>query len=78
VLTNRVKAAQLFRRYRAVCGDELRGAVNDLESICDECRRLRLQQRMSGWLQSWLLIHIPLSLALLVLGVVHAVAAWRY
>jgi hypothetical protein len=78
VLTNRVKAAQLFRRYRTVCGDELRGAVNDLESLCDECRRLRLQQRMSGWLQSWLLIHIPLSLALLVLGVVHAVGAWRY
>jgi hypothetical protein len=78
VLSNRVKSGQLFRRYRTLCGDELRGPVNDLESLCDECRRLRLQSRMSGWLQTWLIVHIPLSVALLVLGVVHAVGAWRY
>lgn len=78
VLASRVKAGQLFRRYRHLCGDELRGAVNDLESLCDEARRLRLQQRMSGWLQTWLIVHIPLSVALLVLGVVHGVGAWGY
>ena len=43
-----------------------------------ERRRLAEQERLHGWLHGWLLLHIPLSAALLVLGVAHAVTALYY
>ena len=52
--------------------------VMDLEEICDEARQLSLQERMHRWLHGWLLVHIPLSLALILLTAVHAVMALRY
>jgi len=36
------------------------------------------QERLHRWLHGWLLLHIPLSLALILLGAVHAVMALRY
>jgi len=39
---------------------------------------LVLQERLHRWLHGWLLVHIPISLALVILGVVHAVVALRY
>jgi hypothetical protein len=51
---------------------------DELEEICRERRRLAEQERLHGWLHAWLLLHIPLSAALLVLGVAHAVAALYY
>ncbi len=52
--------------------------LDDLESICEEQRQLNLQTRLYHWLHAWLLVHVPLSIALLVLGGVHAVVALRY
>jgi hypothetical protein len=52
--------------------------IGDLEDICDEARQLALQERMHRWLHGWLLVHLPLSLALILLGAVHAVMALRY
>jgi len=53
-------------------------ALADLEEICDEARQLQQQERLHRWLHAWLIVHIPLSLALIVLGAVHAVAALGY
>src|SRR6266446_2317433 len=50
----------------------------NLEDICDEARQLARQERMHRWLHGWLLLHIPLSLALILLGAVHAVMELRY
>ncbi len=36
------------------------------------------QQRLYIWLHSWLLVHVPLSIALIVLGGIHAIMALRY
>jgi hypothetical protein len=52
--------------------------LDDLEDICDEARQLRKQEQLHHWLHGWLLVHIPLSLALILLGGVHAVMALRY
>jgi len=52
--------------------------LDDLSDICDEARQLRRQERLHHWLHDWLLLHIPLSLALILLGAVHAVMALRY
>ena len=53
-------------------------ALQDLEDICDETRQLVRQERLHRWLHGWLLVHIPISLALVVLGAVHAIVALRY
>jgi hypothetical protein len=52
--------------------------LDDLENICEEERQLTLQSQLHVWLHGWLLLHIPLSLALILLGAVHAVMALRY
>ncbi len=54
------------------------GTLSDLEEICDEARQWVRQKQLHRWLHGWLLVHIPLSLAVLVLGAVHAVMALRY
>jgi len=53
-------------------------ALEDLSDICDEARQLRRQELLHHWLHDWLLLHIPLSLALILLGAVHAVMALHY
>ena len=53
-------------------------ALQDLEYICDEARQLARQERLHHLLHGWLLVHIPISLALILLGAVHAVMALRY
>jgi len=52
--------------------------VDDLESICEEERQITRQAKLHKWLHAWLLMHLPLSFALLLLGVIHAVMALAY
>ena len=44
----------------------------------EEKRQLDRQSRLHKVLHGWLLVHIPLSYALLLLGAVHAVMALRF
>ena len=39
---------------------------------------LHMHKRLHRWLHSWLLVHLPLSAALLLLACIHAVVAMRY
>ncbi|MGL4464015.1 MAG: hypothetical protein ACRC1K_17810 [Planctomycetia bacterium] len=52
--------------------------VEQLEALCRERRLLADQERIYHWLHGWLLLHIPLSALLLVLGVAHAVMSLYY
>jgi hypothetical protein len=52
--------------------------LGQLETFCDERRQLGEQERLHRWLHSWLLVHIPLSVVLLVLGLAHAVLSLYY
>jgi len=70
--------AELFSPLRLALPAELHGILNDLESICEEQRQLNRQETLYRWLHAWTLVHVPLSIALLVLGGVHAVMALRY
>jgi len=67
-----------FAGLRTLLPAAAQATLTDLEDICDEARQLVLQERLHRWLHRWLLVHIPLSLALIVLGAVHAVMALRY
>jgi hypothetical protein len=68
----------MFANLRTLLPDVIHPVVSDLESICEEKRELDHQIRMHRILHGWLFIHVPLSLALLLMGAVHAVIALRY
>jgi hypothetical protein len=72
------KAKNAFAGLRTLTPAAAQATVKDLEEICDEARQLARQERLHRWLHGWLLVHIPLSLALIMLGAVHAVMALRY
>lgn len=67
-----------FEQMRTMVPAALHDAVNDLEHICEEARQLNQQERLHSWLHVWLLFHVPLSYAVLLLGAIHAVIALRY
>ena len=52
--------------------------LDDLQSIVDERRQLERQRCLHHWLHGWLLLHVPLSFALMILATVHAVMALRF
>jgi hypothetical protein len=77
-LGDAAQARSAFLHLRTLVPPTLHTAIDDLENICEEERQLTLQSRLHVWLHGWLLLHIPLSLALILLGAVHAFMALRY
>lgn len=77
-LGDSAKTNSAFAGLRTLLPAAAHVALSDLEDICDEARQLTRQERLHHWLHGWLLLHIPLSLALILLGAVHAVMALRY
>ena len=71
-------ASSAFSGLRTLLPAAAHASLGDLEDICDEARQLARQEQLHRWLHGWLLAHIPLSLALILLGAVHAVTALRY
>lgn len=72
------QAEQVFARWRVLLPPALHETLAHLEDICEEERQLTRQAQLHHWLHGWLLVHLPLSWALLVLTAVHAVVALRY
>ena len=77
-LGDEAKASSAFAGLRTLLPAAAHVTLGDLEDICDEARQLTRQERLHRWLHGWLLLHIPLSLALILLGAIHAVMALRY
>ena len=72
------KAHGVFAGLGTLMPQAAQATLQDLEHICDEARQLVRQEHLHRLLHGWLLVHIPLSLALILLGAVHAVMALRY
>ncbi len=72
------KASSAFAGLRTLLPAAAHVTLTDLEDIGDEARQLVRQERLHRWLHGWLLLHIPLSLALILLGAIHAIMALRY
>ena len=72
------QAQKMFQQLRVLLPPELHSNLDDLENICEEKRQLDKQSRLHKILHGWLLVHIPLSYALLLLGAVHAVVALKF
>lgn len=67
-----------FSHLRAIVSPVVHGVVADLSELCFERWQLERQRRMHRWLQGWLFVHVPLSMALLVLTAMHAIMSLRY
>jgi hypothetical protein len=78
LLSNPDRTHGTFESLRMLLPAGLQDAATKLEQICEEERQLRRQSLLHHWLHGWLMLHIPLSFALLLLGVVHAITALRY
>jgi hypothetical protein len=72
------QAELIFERARSTMPDRLHSAVDVVESACTRRRELATQMHLHAWLHGWLRLHVPLSIALLVLGVIHVVTALYY
>lgn len=70
-------ASELFADL-AVRAPEAGAIVRRLEEHCAERRQYDQQVRIHRWLHNWLLIHLPLSVALVVLLAVHVWTALKY
>jgi len=77
-LADRRNSQGMFQQLRLLLPPNLHSSVDDLESICEEKRQLDQQTLYHRILHTWLLVHIPASYAVLLLGAVHAVMALRY
>jgi hypothetical protein len=72
------RAAIVFHDARTRVPAAAHGAVTALESMCDQRRQLDDQSRIQYWLHNWLWVHLPLSVALIVLMFVHVFFALKY
>ncbi len=77
-LADEQKSEIVFDSLRRSLPAGLHATLSDLENICEEERQLTRQRKIYQWLHSWLLVHVPLSIVLLVLGGIHAVVALRF
>jgi hypothetical protein len=67
-----------FGHLRIIMPVAAHDVLADLEEISEERRQLMVQRKLHLWMHTWLLVHVPLSFALLVLTAVHAVLSLRY
>ncbi|HTD23110.1 MAG TPA: hypothetical protein VK738_10680 [Terriglobales bacterium] len=77
-LNDRRTSKALFIQLRTLTPESVKPVIDDLENVCEEKRDLDRQSRLHRILYSWLLVHVPLSFLLIILGAIHAVMALRY
>lgn len=78
LLGTREQLAAYFNHLRTIMPVAAHDVLRDLEEIAEERRQLLVQRRLHLWLHTWLLCHVPLSFAFLVLTAAHAVLSLRY
>ncbi len=66
----------VFRILRLNVSENLRGKLDELQGWCDDRRLMDLQTKLHHWLHGWLLLHVPVSFALLVFTFWHAYITW--
>jgi hypothetical protein len=77
-LSSTTRADALFAALKAQLRPEAHAAVNRIAELCDQRRQFDIQTRLHRWLHVWLGVHLPLSVALFALMLVHAVLALKY
>lgn len=76
-LASTVEARRLFNEQEAILPALLHPLLKELADFCDTRRQIELQRRILRWMHWWLLLHVPASIALLILLLAHVVMAIR-
>jgi hypothetical protein len=77
-LRNREWSSAQFDKFRREFPEPAWAPITAIEEICEEKRQLDHQDRLHRLLHAWLLVHLPVSAALILLSIVHAIGALRY
>jgi len=72
------RRSAVFSDLRAQLVPELHAISRDLEALCEQRAQIEIQRRLHLWLHGWLLVHVPLSWAVVVLTAVHAAMSLYY
>lgn len=72
------QSANIFKQLRVFLPPPLDELLDDLADICEEERQLTRQARLHHLLHTWLVVHVPLSYAVLVLTAAHAWMALKF
>jgi hypothetical protein len=72
------RAEKLFSDLRSKLPEGAHEAARYLEDACNQKRQWEHQSRLHFWLHNWLWLHLPLSVALVVLMIVHAWVAVKF
>jgi hypothetical protein len=71
-------AEQRFARLREAVPPAARQTLDRLQELAELRRRWDTQARLNVWLHNWLLLHLPLSVGMSSLMVLHAVRALKF
>jgi hypothetical protein len=77
-LATRAECEWRFGRLREELPEESFPAVDRLERLADVRRQWDYQAGLNDWLHNWLAVHLPLSVLMTGLMVVHAVRALKF
>lgn len=77
-LLNATQAEGIFATIREGIPRKMVPVTLELESICNERRQLISQNKLQWVMHGWTLIHIPLSMSLLILTLIHIVMSLYY
>jgi hypothetical protein len=78
VLATEEKANAAIGYLRKLIPPEYAEILNLLQTQIEKRRLIARQVRLHHILHGWLIVHVPLSLALILLAAIHAIAAMRY
>lgn len=78
-LAGPLESARFFEALRAASPAAAGGLIDQLRQVCENRRQFDLQARIHGWLHGWLLVHVPVSVVLGILLLIHVpVALWYW
>lgn len=77
-LVSRTEAGRRFNQLRDRLPEPATPVIERLEELADLRRQWDFQARLNWWLHGWLVIHLPLSIAMTGLMLIHAVRALKY
>ena len=69
---------EVFKLLKLNVTEGYRAKVDDIQMWCDEHRLMARQAKLHHILHGWLLIHVPLSFALIIWTIWHAYITWAY
>ena len=77
-LIHPTQSVGVFATVREGITNRMLPVVDQLELICNERRQLITQNKLQWIMHGWTLVHIPLSVSLLILALIHIIMSLYY